>query len=642
VNKLLAFLLLPALAFAQTRVEYRISFPNAVHHEAEVSVTWFNASGDSLNARMSRSSPGRYALHEFAKNVYNVKAFDAKGGALPIVRPNAYEWRVSNASGTVTMTYTLYGDHADGTYAGIDGTHAHLNMPAAFMWAKGTEHAPISIRFEIPKNSGWKIATQLAPTGDPEVFTAPQMYYFMDSPTELSNFMMRTWTVRSNDTDYTFRIALHHPGTDSEATRYAEMAKAIVLEEKAFYGELARYDYGTYTFIADYLPYINGDGMEHRNSTIIESTRPLKTSAMDNLGTLAHEFFHSWNVKRLRPKSLEPFDFDQANMSGELWFAEGFTNYYGNLAMVRSGMESFDKYAKSLAGCINAVSIYRGRDYNNVVEMSEQSPFVDAARSIDEQNKLNTYISYYPFGEAIALGLDLTLRQKYPGVTLDSVMRLAYRRFGKPEIPYTNEDIHRVLTDATGDQKFADEVFSKYIYGREIMDYKMLLAHAGMVLRRVKESKSYIGLTNFRYEGGKAILDGPTIVNSPLYNAGLDRNDKILRIDTVAIGTQKGLDSLLAAHKPGDTSPIEFESRGEKKKATLTYEATPNLEVVPFEYESRTVVDATSRFRDAWLSNKAPEPLPVLERICSVCKRTYPMKIEFCPYDGDTLRVMPH
>lgn len=642
MNKLLLLALWPAFALAQTSVEYRISFPRAVHHEAEVTATWRGIAGDTLHARMARSSPGRYALHEFAKNVYNVHAMDSRGGELPVVRPDPSGWDVPAKGGVVKITYTVYGDHADGTYAGIDETHAHLNMPAVFMRAKGAEKAPVTIRFDIPSGSNWKIATQLAPTSDPAVFTAPQIYYFMDSPTELSAFDLRSWTVRSNDTAYTVRLALHHAGNDSEAARYAEMAKAIVLEEKAFFGELPRFDYGTYTFIADYLPYINGDGMEHRNSTIIESTRPLKINALDNLGTLAHEFFHAWNVKRLRPKSLEPFDFDGADMSGELWFAEGFTNYYGGLAMVRAGMISTDKYAKSLAGCINAVEIYRGRDYGSAVEMSEQAPFVDAARSVDEQNKLNTFISYYPFGEAIALGLDLTLRSEFHGVTLDSVMRLAYRRFGKPEIPYTNDDIRAVLADATANRRFAEDFFAKYVYGREIMDYEKLLAKAGFLLRAVKEPRSSIGYANLRYEDGKALIDGPTVIGSPLYNAGLDRGDKIVRIDTSALSSKLAFDSLLAAHKSSDVATIEYESREGKKTAKLTFAAPSSLEVVPFEYDLRPVDSVMTGFRNAWLGNKAAEPLPDIERRCSVCKRTYPMSIEFCPYDGDTLKVMPH
>lgn len=134
-------------------VLYEISFPNAAHHEANVSVTYKGLPARPLELRMSRSSPGRYALHEFAKNVYDVKAFDGAGKALEISRPNEHQWNVYSHRGEVKVTYTLYADRADGTYSGIDRTHAHLNMPATFMFARNTFDRPIRIRFNVPAGS---------------------------------------------------------------------------------------------------------------------------------------------------------------------------------------------------------------------------------------------------------------------------------------------------------------------------------------------------------------------------------------------------------------------------------------------------------------------------------------------------------
>src|SRR6185436_14970353 len=129
------------------QVDYRVSFPNAIHHEAEISATFSGLPQKPLEVRMSRTSPGRYALHEFAKNVYNVKAADGKGNTLEITHPNPHQWDIPKHQGTVVVTYTLFADHPDGTYSGIDLTHAHLNMPSAFMWARGLDAAPITIRF---------------------------------------------------------------------------------------------------------------------------------------------------------------------------------------------------------------------------------------------------------------------------------------------------------------------------------------------------------------------------------------------------------------------------------------------------------------------------------------------------------------
>ncbi|HEX7087113.1 MAG TPA: hypothetical protein VF198_12160, partial [Vicinamibacterales bacterium] len=326
MRALLPLALLPLLATpapAQSPVRYVVSFPNAVHHEAEVVAIFADLADRPLEVRMSRSSPGRYALHEFAKNVYNVRAFDGEGRPLEVIRPDPYGWTVAGHDGTVRFAYTLFADRADGTYSGVDATHAHLNMPATFAWARGLEERPITVTFRVPAESGWKVASQLAPSADPWTFTAPGLQYFMDSPTELSDFELREWTVESNGKTYTIRLAVHHAGTDAELDAYAAMARRVVAEQMAVFGELPDYDHGTYTFIADYLPYVSGDGMEHRNSTVLTSTRSLADGAMANLGTLSHEFFHCWNMERIRSAAIEPFDFERANMSGELWLGEG-------------------------------------------------------------------------------------------------------------------------------------------------------------------------------------------------------------------------------------------------------------------------------------------------------------------------------
>ncbi len=144
--------------------------------------------------------------------------------------------------------------------------------------------------------------------------------------------------------------------------------------------------------------------MEHRNSTIVTSTRSLADGADRNIGTVSHEFFHCWNVERIRPQSLEPFNFEDANMSGELWFAEGFTSYYDDLTLTRAGLIAQEDYIKGLTGTFNYVWNSPGRQFFNPIEMSYQAPFVDAARSVDDINRDNTFISYYSYGSMLGLG----------------------------------------------------------------------------------------------------------------------------------------------------------------------------------------------------------------------------------------------
>jgi predicted metalloprotease with PDZ domain len=646
VKILLAATLCASLLHAQT-IEYEISFENAVHHEAQVTLKLTGLSSTMVELRMSRSSPGRYALTEFAKNVYNVRVTDGKKRTLSFTRPNPHQWDVAGHDGTVIVSYTLYGDTPDGTYFGVDATHARVNMPATFMWARGLDDKPISVSFKLPrqteggqaKNSNWKVATQLFPTANPETFTAPHLQYFMDSPTEVSNYSLREWKSSSNGREIPIRLALHSWDSDPYLDAYAAMAQSVVEEAKAVYGELPNYDVGYYTFLGDYFPFANGDGMEHRNSTFISSKDSLRTGWSNEIGTLAHEYFHSWNVERIRPKSLEPFNFEEANMSGELWFAEGFTSYYNTILLPRAQIVDIDEFAKSVSGSLSFYVNAPGRKFVSAVEMSQQAPFVDAAVSVDVQNKSNTFVSYYTCGQMIGLGLDLTLRARFPNLALDDLMRAMWKKFGKTEIPYVNEDIRRTLGEITNNQPFADSIFNRFIYGKETFDYETLLARAGLVVRKAKPGKAWAGDFQVQMREGKAIISSSSLIESPLFKAGIDRLDKILTVDSATIASRSDLDEAIAKRKPGDPIQIEFEQRGARKKVSVKLEENPQLELIPYETAKLTVTNAMLAFREGWLGSKSAYKF-TSQKYCPTCKRAYAFKLNHCSSDGVKLSIV--
>ncbi len=583
----------------QTPVDYDVSFPDAEHHLVRITMTVHDVEvGTPVNFVMPRSSPGRYAVHNFAKNVFDLVAVSAAADTLPLRRITPHEWRVVGHDGTIALTYTVFGDHADGTYFGIDSTHAHFNMPAAFMFARGHERSAIRVRFH-PIN-GWKAATQLPEADEPNTYEAPDFQYFMDSPTELSDYTLREW----KEDGATFRLALHHLGTDAEADRFADMARRVVAEERAVFGELAPYDYGTYTFIVDYLPWVFGDGMEHRNSTLITGTRPLSTNALRNLGTLAHEFFHSWNMERLRDRAIEPFDFERADMSGNLWFGEGFTSYYDGLVRKRAGFTSFDDYARSLGGALDAVINSPARAVHTPVDMSRLAPFVDAAVHIDAMDLPNTFISYYTWGEVLGLGLDLTLRGRF-GSSLDAYMRALWTRFGKPGVPYTRDDLRRTLGQVSGDSVFAADFFRRYIEGGDVPDYARLLAQAGLLLRRAAPDAAWIGAPSVRFgEEGARVVE-PVQHGTPLYEAGIAEGDLLSSLDGRPLRSGEDLAAVLEAHAPGDRVAVSFEQRGMRKTQSLVLALDPALVLESYESAGRSVTAEIRRFRESWLGAKA-------------------------------------
>lgn len=590
-----------ALTFAAGAVQaqdYEISFDNAVHHEARITVTYRDVGTAPVRFQMSRSSPGRYAIHEFGKNVYSVSAVDGQGRALAVERTDPYGWTVPGHDGTVSLSYTLFGDRSDGTYSQIDATHAHLNMPATLVWATGFDDRPATVRFRL-FSPDWTIATQLQPQADPNTFSAPNLQYLMDSPTELSDHMVREWTVDDAGTPRTVRIAAHHAGTEAEMDIFAERARRIVDAQIAVFGDVPDYDFGTYTFIADYLPWVSGDGMEHRNSTIINDTRSFAQADFDQLGTLSHEFFHSWNVERIRPDELEPFDFTRANPTPSLWFAEGFTSYYGPLAMRRAGVSKVDDFLGEMGGQLNFVQNASGRRYGSPQEMSLRAPFVDAATAIDPTNA-NIFVSYYPYGAVIAFGLDLTLRQRFPGKTLDDLMREMWRAHGVTERPYAPADIEAALAHVTGDPAFAADVFDRQIRGSELPDFGPLLAQAGIVIRPVNPTAAWAG--NLRFPAaGPVIIPAALAPGTPLYEAGLDRGDQIVAVGETTIAGGADWTAALAAARPGDALPIRFLQRGMERSATLRLVADPSFRLLRAEADGGAVTPAQMAFRQAWL-----------------------------------------
>jgi predicted metalloprotease with PDZ domain len=487
-----AFACAPAAALAQAPVDYRLSFPSPEQGWMQVDVTFTNLPVAPLQIRMSRSSPGRYALHEFARNVYDVRVTDGTGTALTVARPTQSGWDVVDHGAQVRVSYKVSGDSLDGTHLAIDATHAHVNMPAALLWARGLEMRQAVVRFERPRGAAWRVATQLLPGPDAFTFTAPNLQYLMDSPAEFSEFALRTFTVLDGADEATFRIAMHHQGEGADLDGFARDAETIVREARLVFGEFPRFDGGTYTFIGDYLPGARGDAMEHRNSTVLTSGRPLSRPRTWR-ENVAHEFFHAWNVERIRPKSLEPFNFEDVNVSSDLWLAEGFSDYYAPLILRRAGLMTIDRFAEKMASVINRVTQSPGRAIRTAEEMSQLAPLFDGHAVADRPEDLGrTYLSYYVWGSAIALALDLTLRDRTDGrATLDGFMRALWQRFGSSvavvpgyvERPYTLDDVRTVLGEVSGDTAFAADFFGQFVQGHDVADYRQLLEGAGLMLR---------------------------------------------------------------------------------------------------------------------------------------------------------------
>lgn len=590
-------------------VRYVVSFPNAVHHEARVTATFSGLPSGPLRVRMARSSPGRYSIHDFAKNVYYVVATDGSNKPLPTNRPDPYGWDVTpGEDGTVAFSYTLYGDRTDGTYVGIDQQHAHLNIPAALCYGLGLENRAAEVKFD-PLPAGWKIATQLRPGGDKNTFTAPNLQYLMDSPVSLGAIApVRSW----QEGEQTIELAALYQGPGADLDALAKNAQKVIKEQAAVFGEMPQFDFARYTFVADYLSQATGDGMEHRNSCSLTSPEPIKgEEGAGVLGTLSHEFFHAWNVERMRPKDLEPFDFQRVNMSDALWFAEGFTSYYGELALCRAKLMEEEAFFNKLSGWVNRRQNSPGARYASAIDMSRNAAFNDAAASIDPTNRVNTNLSYYDQGAGLALVLDLQLRQ-LKRTSLDKYMQAMWQQYGKkqegyaPAKTYTVKDMQRVLGEVCKDTVFAGRFFRQYVYGREQPRFAESLLFAGLAVIPTRVLGAALPRQVEFDDEGRCIVAYNTTIGSGLYKAGIDRGDHIMVLDGKEIKSPADLDGILRKHSPSDLVLVKIKTRGGVERTVqLVLTEDPNVQVQPVEAVEKMVLSPSQKsLREAWLASQ--------------------------------------
>jgi len=375
------------------------------------------------------------------------------------------------------------------------------------------------------------------------------------------------------------------------------------------FGEFPEYEPGQYTFLADYLPNADVDGMEHRNSTVMTQPSTIRGDRMRLLDTVAHEFFHGWNVERIRPRELEPFDLNRANATPDLWLAEGFTQYYGPLLLERAGLTNLDALRQFLAAQIDAVLTEPPRSFRSAVEMSYMAPFIDAGRPLDRTNWSNTVLSYYTFGAAIAAAMDLSLRERSDGkVTLDDYMRAMWQKHGKPggsregyvDRPYTIADAEARLAEVS-DRAFARDFFGRYIEGREAADYARLLDRAGLALRKRDAGRAWWGDVRLdsRSEGGRIV---ELNTNSPAYAAGLDRDDVVTQIAGDRIASTEEANAAISRRKPGDRVTVTYVDRtGAAKSTSVVLVENPHLEIV----DAASLSPAQRAFRDRWLGSQS-------------------------------------
>ncbi len=591
-------------AYCEDTIYYHIAFPNAIHHEAEISITIENPGQEVYFFQMSRTSPGRYAVHNFGKNVYSVKAGKSDESVLEVVKTEPDVWKVKSDGETFTLSYTLYANRADGTYSGISDDFVLLNMPATMMWTDAMISSPAKIAFDLKGKGQWKIGTQLkALDSAKHIYFAPDFQSLMDSPCLIGDLKF-THLEFDQDEMPEISMAIYTNDSDADIETLKVHTQNIVLEQAKVFGALPQFENNKYIFLLGLGAGFYPDGMEHRNSTVITDNLTISGN-MDNIvAGIAHEFFHVWNVERIRPASIEPFDFTKPVLCSELWFAEGFTSYNADLTICRAGIIGQERYLGVLGVLLNYCMNGPGIHFGSPVYMSEMATYTDQAAFMDDTNFNNTHLSYYRYGELIALALDLSLRSQFKSKSLDDVMKAMWLKYGVEEKPYSNQDIEKTLAEVCDNETFAKEFFNKYVYNNEIPDFENLFNQFGYKLIKKNPDRSSLGFVRLRFEGDTAIVLSDPQIGNGLYDAGVNKGDLILSIDDQPVTSYPELNFIIGTRKVGDELVVRYVHLGKERSGTFKVKEDNQLILIPKERFSIKVKEEEEKRLNNWLNTR--------------------------------------
>jgi predicted metalloprotease with PDZ domain len=572
-------------------IRYTVRFPEPQTHYMEVEAVFPTAGRSHVDVFMAVWTPGSYLIREYQRHVENVTAQNSAGRALEVEKTTKNRWRiVTGGASTVTVNYRVYGREMTVRNNWIEAAFAMLNGAPTFMSLVGGVARPHDVRFELPP--AWRAsATALMPIqGQPHAYRADDFDTLVDSPIVLGNPVQREFTTGGK------RHVVVFEGDPSffDVDRATADTQKIVEEGGKVMG--GRFDYPHYYALNMIVE--AGGGLEHKNSFLVMANRFTSRTRRTYLGYLslvAHEHFHAWNIKRLRPIELGPFDYENENYTKALWIAEGFTDYYAGLLVRRPGISSRDEFFEELSGHIDAVQSTPGRLVTSA-EMSSFDTWIKQYRP--DENTPNTTVNYYPKGAVVAFLLDARIRTATNGArSLDDAMRLAYERYAGAK-GYTMDQFYQTMSEAAGTD--LRPWFARNAESTDELDYSEALNWFGLRFRPVdpRNQRAWLGATT-RNDAGR-LLVAQVRRETPAHGAGFNVDDEILAIDDVRVRAD-GLNARLEQYRPGDKVSVLVARRDRLMRLDVTLGVEPGrawrLEPLP---------DATEEQKQhlaAWIGN---------------------------------------
>ncbi len=531
---------------------------------------------DSFDIKMPVWAPGSYLVREFSKSVENI---ESKTADIQCINKNT--WRIFPTEKTnVVISYDVYAFEMSVRTSFLDDSHGYVNGTSLFMYIDNKKEIQHHLKISLPSN--WKkVTTSLTPVSEANFsYSAPNYDILVDSPIEMGN--QEEFTFEAAGIKHT--VAMYGDGNyDSELLK-VDMANIVESCTNVFNENPNEH----YTFIIHNLTNGSG-GLEHLNSTTLQVNRWGYTPGRKYEGFLslvAHEYFHLWNVKRIRPIALGPFNYDAENYTKLLWVAEGFTSYYDELLLKRSGYYDAEKYLNVLSNTISRVENQPGNKVQPVTEASFHS-WIKAYRP--NENSRNTTISYYPKGALLANALDLMIIENTNAEkNLDDVMKLLWNEYYKKKNRgFTDKEFQNAVEQVAG--KKLDDFFNNTVAGTTTIDYKTIFSYAGCNIIDLITDKNEVVLGVRTKDVGGRLLISSVLRETAAYNAGLNVNDEIIAIDGYRVA-DNDMNKLISPHKKGDTIKVTVSRDGILRDidVTLQNDSSVKYKIVPVEKPNKT------------------------------------------------------
>lgn len=579
-------------------IEYSLSIPDVHAHLAEVSIHIPSPEPGALDVAMPSWTPGSYLMREFARHVQQFQAVDHSGTVLPVHKTARGTWQIlvpDSGTDEVCVTYLVYCHDLSPRCNHVSDEHAFFNGPSAFMFVRGCEGHPCTLDIEAPRDD-WKIYTAL-PCQEGAIFPlctgrfeATDYDHLVDCPILLGAHEELAFAAAGTTHRFVFAGAAPVP-TEQLALDIPPLVKATA----ALFGGDIPYD--SYLHIVLHTESARG-GLEHRNSAALLFPRShwvAEHGYEDFLALVSHEHLHAWNVKRIRPEVLGPFDYLNEAYTRALWVMEGVTCYYESVLLLRAGLVSEERFLELLSKRIADLREVPGRRLHSLEEASFDA-WIKLYRP-DESSK-NTSVSYYLKGEVIAWLLDLHIRRTTSGErTLDDVMRRLWAHYRQTGQGFPETALPGWIEELGVDG--VDVFFARFIRGTDEPDYDVHLAPVGLRLEAVghEPNRPYLGIST-REVGEAGLAVDRVRRGSPAETAGVYPNDELVALDGEKL-TRKTQDALLRRYNPSVEAELHVFRSGLLRAVKVRFGSKPvdKFAIVPVDDPSAEAISA----RRAWL-----------------------------------------